>query len=130
MIADCLLKLAPEHLAANADRFDLCSSEPKSWDDVLSKSLGHRAGLKIAKPTKSAAGYKVKIGPVAEGGNLTGRGQATHWALSSAARSELLMSSPLAEPEAVKAGNKFEIPAFHVLFPNAASDAIVKSDED
>lgn len=114
MIADDLMRLAPEALARMADRIDLCAGAPKSFSEARgTKSLGS-VPTKLAAPREEADGWCVDI-PAVDAGAVTKKGKATHWALTGDGR--LLVVEAVDEPDDVRPGNKFALAASDVKFP-------------
>ncbi len=92
-----------------ATTFHICSSEPATFGAVAGVTLGNKAlapGDINAPSAGSPNGRKVDLAALT-GGNVTGTGMATHFAVTDATNSRLLAADALAAPQAVTSGNTF-----------------------
>lgn len=120
-IADRVLDLGLNVLDAEADRLDICSSQPTTYSAATaSASLGNKTGLSVGSPeSRSPDGRKVVVGAISDG-TVTGTGTATHWAITDTANSRLLATGTLSASQSVTSGNTFTLAAFDIGIPGAA----------
>lgn len=120
-IADRVLDLGLTVLSTEANRLDICSSEPTTYAAATgSASLGNKTSLSIGAPAaRSPSGRRVTVAQITDG-NVTTAGTATHWAIVDTVNSRLLATGNLASSQAVTNGNIFTLPAFDVGIPGAA----------
>lgn len=97
----------------------ICSSEPANFAGVAGVSLGNKTSLSIGAPeNRTPNGRKVVVAAITTGGNVTGTGSASHWAIVDGTR--LLAANSLASAQSVTSGNSFTLPAFDIGIPNPA----------
>jgi hypothetical protein len=120
-ISDRILDLGLNVLDTEANRLDICSSEPTTYAAATgSASLGNKTSLSIGAPaTRTPSGRRVTVAAFSDG-SVTATGTATHWAIVDTANSRLLATGNLASSQAVTNGNVFTLPAFDVGIPGAA----------
>lgn len=120
LLADYILDAALSKLDVEANRLDICSSEPATYTAATSTfSLGNKTSLSIGAPAdRSPNGRKVTVATFADG-NVTATGTASHYAVVDTANSRLLAASALAASQSVTNGNSFALTAFDIGIPDA-----------
>jgi hypothetical protein len=120
-LADRVLDLGLSVLDTEANRLDICSSEPTTYAAATgAASLGNKTSLSIGAPaTRTPSGRRVTVAAFSDG-NVTATGTATHWAIVDTANSRLLATGNLASSQAVTNGNVFSLAAFDIGIPGAA----------
>lgn len=120
-IADRVLDLGLNVLSTEANRLDICSSEPATYAAATSTaSLGNKTGLSVGSPAaRTPDGRRVTIATITDG-DVTDTATATHWAITDTVNSRLLATGALAEGQAVTDGNTFTLAAFDIGIPGAA----------
>ena len=108
-------------LDTEANRLDICSSEPSSYSEATSTyTLGNKAGISIGSPeARSPSGRKVVVAEIS-GGSVTGTGTAAYWAITDTANSRLLAAGSLSSSQAVTSGNTFSLATFEIGIPGPA----------
>lgn len=121
LFADFLMDLALADLDTNANRLDICSSEPMSYAQATSTlTLGNKTSLSVGAPAdRTPNGRKVTVATFSDGA-VTATGTATHWAIVDTTNSRLLATGALAASQAVTNGNTFSLAAFDIGIPDAA----------
>jgi hypothetical protein len=119
-IADRVLDLGLSVLDTEANRLDICSSEPAAYAAATgSASLGNKTPLSIGTPAARApSGRRVTVAAIADG-TVTATGTATHWAITDTASSRLLATGSLSASQQVTNGNTFTLGAFDIGIPGA-----------
>jgi hypothetical protein len=120
-LADYILDAALAKLDTEANRLDICSSEPASYAAATgAASLGNKVtSFSIGAPAdRTPNGRKVTIAAFSDG-TVTATNTATHWAISDTVNSRLLATGALAASQAVTSGNTFSLPAFDIGIPDA-----------
>jgi hypothetical protein len=119
-IADRVLDLGLNVLDTEANRLDICSSEPAAYAAATgSASLGNKTSLSIGAPAARApSGRRVTIAAITDG-IVTATGTATHWAITDTANSRLLATGSLSASQVVTNGNTFTLGAFDIGIPGA-----------
>lgn len=120
-IADRVLDLGLNVLDTEANRLDICSSEPADYTAATSTAtLGNKTSLSIGAPeARTPSGRKVVVGAISDG-TVTGTASATHWAISDTVNSRLLATGSLSAAQSVTSGNTFTLAAFDIGIPGAA----------
>lgn len=107
-------------LTDDVDALHICDSEPATFAEVGTKTLGNKATPTVGAPgARTPSGRKVTVSAITDG-EVTGTDAATHWALVDAAGSKLLAAGALSAPQAVTNGNTFTLGAFDVGIPGPA----------
>lgn len=119
-IADYVLDAALAKLDTEANRLDICSTEPASYAAATStNSLGNKTSLSVGSPAdRTPNGRKVAVAAITDG-SVTATGTATHWAITDTGNSRLLATGALAASQAVTSGNTFTTGAFDIGIPDA-----------
>jgi hypothetical protein len=119
-IADRVFDLGLAVLDTEANRLDICSSEPATFAAATgAATLGHTTSISIGAPAaRTPNGRRVTVASVS-GVAVTGTGTATHWALTDTANSRLLATGSLDAPRAVTTGDTFSTAAFDIGIPGA-----------
>jgi hypothetical protein len=103
-------------------RLDICSQEPANYTEATSTyTLGNKTAITYTGPAdRTPNGRKNAVDAIA-GGNVTGNGSASHWAISKpTATTELSAAKSLAAPQTVTSGNTFSLASFDIGVPDAA----------
>lgn len=119
-IADRVLDLGLNVLDIEANRLDICSSEPTSFAAATgAASLGNKTSLSIGAPAARApSGRRVTVAAITDG-TVTATGTATHYAIVDTVNSRLLATGSLSASQAVTSGNTFTLDAFDIGIPGA-----------
>lgn len=114
-INDRLYDLGLNVLDTEANRLDICSSEPATFAAATTTvSLGNKTTLSIGAPAAgSPSGRKVTIAAFSDG-TVTATGTATHYAITDTVNSRLLVTGALSASQVVTSGNTFSITATDV----------------
>lgn len=107
-------------LSTEANRIDICSSEPTTYTAATAtNSLGNTTSISIASPEDGdTSGRKVVVSAVS-GGSVTGSGTATHFAISDTSNSRLLVTGTLTGGgQTVTSGNTFSLNALDIEIPD------------
>lgn len=120
-INDRVFDLGLNVLDTEANRLDICSSEPATFTDAtVTNTLGNKTSLSIGAPADgSPNGRSVTVATFSDGA-VTATGTATHWAITDTVNSRLLATGALAASQAVTSGNSFSLAAFVIRIPDAA----------
>lgn len=120
-INDRVLDLGLTVLDTEADRLDICSTEPASYAAATTtNTLGNKTPLSVGAPADGAvSGRSVTVAAITDG-DVTGTGTATHWAISDTGNSRLIATGLLEEGIAVATGNVFTLAPFTITIPDAA----------
>lgn len=110
-------------LDTEANRLDICSSEPATYTAATSTaSLGNKsigAGDIGAPAAGSPNGRQVTVQALT-GGSVTATGTATHYAITDTGNSRLLATGALSSSQAVTNGNTFSTSSFTIRIPQAS----------
>lgn len=121
LIADYVFDAALAKLDTEANRLDICSTEPATYAAATStNTLGNKVtGFSIGAPAdRTPNGRKVTIAAFSDGA-VTATGTATHWAITDTANSRLLATGALSASQAVTNGNTFSLAAFDIGIADA-----------
>ena len=120
-IADRVLDLGLNVLDTEANRLDICSTEPATFTAAtVTNTLGNKTALSIGAPAAgSPNGRAVTVAAITDG-TVTATGTASHWAITDTANSRLLATGALSASQAVTNGNTFTLGAFTIRIPAAA----------
>lgn len=121
-IADYVFDAALAKLDTEANRLDICSSEPASYAAATgAASLGNKTALSIGAPAdRTPNGRKVTVAAITDGTvTVTSPPNATHWAITDTVNSRLLATGALAAGQAVTSGNTFTLAAFDIGIADA-----------
>ena len=108
-------------LDAEANRVDICSSEPTTYSAATSSAtLGNTTSISISAPADASPnGRKVTLSAIT-GASVTGTGTATHYAIVDTVNSRLLATSTLSASQSVTSGNTFTLASFTIGIPDPA----------
>lgn len=107
-------------LDTEVDVLHICDSEPATYAEVGTKTLGNKASPSVGAPAaRSPSGRKVTVAAVSDG-EVTDTGTASHWALVDSANSRLLAAGALSASQVVTEGNVFTLAAFDIGIPGPA----------
>ena len=106
-------------LDTEANRLDLCSSEPTTYTEATStNSLGSTTSITISAPEDGdTSGRKVTLNAIS-GASVTGSGTATHFAITDTSNSRLLVTGSITPTQAVVSGNTFSLTAVDIEIPD------------
>jgi hypothetical protein len=121
LLADRVFDNGLTVLDTEANRLDICSSEPTTYAGATSTvSLGNKTSLSIAAPSdRTGGGRKVTVAAITDG-SVTATGTASHWAITDTGNSRLLAAGALSSSQGVTSGNTFTLPAFDIGIPDPA----------
>ena len=120
-IADRVLDLGLNILSTEANRLDICSSEPADFTAATTTaSLGNKTSLSVGNPeARTPDGRKVTVALITDG-TVDGTGTATHYAIVDTVNSRLLATGSLSASQVVTSGNTFTLAPFDIGIPGAA----------
>jgi len=119
-IADYVLDAALSKLDTEANRVDICSSEPTTYTAATStNTLGNSTSISISAPTDGdTSGRKVTLSAIS-GASVTGTGTASHFAITDTTNSRLLATGALSGGgQSVTSGNTFSLTAMDIEIPD------------
>lgn len=119
-LADYVLDAALSKLDTEANRVDICSSEPTTYTAATSTAtLGNSTSITISAPTDGdTSGRKVTLSAISNA-SVTGSGTATHFAISDTSNSRLLATGSLSGGgQSVTSGNTFSLTAVDIEIPD------------
>ncbi len=110
-------------LDTEANRLDICSSEPTTYTQATSTlTLGNKtlgAGDIGAPAAGSPNGRQVTVQALTSG-SVTATGTATHYAITDTGNSRLLATGALSASQSVTNGNTFSTSSFTIRIPQAS----------
>lgn len=108
-------------LDTEANRLDICSSEPTTYAAATSTyTLGNKTSLSIGAPAdRSGGGRDVTVASFTDG-SVTGTGTAAYYAITDTTNSRLLATGSLSSSQSVTSGNTFSISSFKIGIPDPA----------
>ena len=117
-INDAALDAAANWVITNGTRLDICSSEPSTYGDISTASLGD-AAVTVTGPTDNVSplGRKVTVPAVSEA-PTDANGTATHWALSNGTNT-LVATGALSASKTVSTVVGWSSTAFDIVFQDA-----------
>lgn len=120
LIADYVFDAALSKLDTEANRLDICSTEPTTYTQAITTySLGNKTSLSVGAPAdRSPNGRKVTVAAITDG-SVTATGTAAYWAIVDTANSRLLATGALSASQSVTNGNTFSIGAFDIGIADA-----------
>lgn len=106
-------------LDTEANRVDICSSEPTTYAEATStNTLGNTTSITISAPAdRTGGGRKVTLSAISAA-SVTGTGTATHYAITDTANSRLLVTGSLTASQSVTNGNTFSLEALDIGIPD------------
>ena len=119
-LADRVYDFGLDVLDNEANRVDICSSEPTTYTAATSTaSLGNTTSITISAPTDGdTSGRKVTLSAIS-GASVTGTGTASHFAITDTTNSRLLATGALSGGgQAVSANNTFSLTAVDIEIPD------------
>lgn len=121
LIADYVFDAALTKLDTEANRLDICSTEPTSYAQATTTyTLGNKLTPTVSAPTdRSPNGRKVTVSAITDG-SVTASGTAGFWALVDTVNSRLLASGSLSATQGVTSGN-FTLTAFDIGIADATA---------
>ena len=126
LIADRVLDLGLNVLDTEANRLDICHTEPTTNAQATSTyTVGNKTSLSIGAPeARTPTGRKVVVAAITDGAvTATSTGasdDAQYWAITDTGNSRLLATGSLAAAQMVTNGNVFTLAAFDIGIPGAA----------
>ena len=125
-IADYVFDAALAKFDTEANRIDVCSSEPTTYTAATTTpassgvSLGNATSISISAPAdRTGGGRKVTVSAITNG-SVTYSATATHYAIVDTVNSRLLATGSLSASQSVTSGNTFTLTAFDVGIPDPA----------
>jgi hypothetical protein len=122
LIADYVFDAALAKLDIEANRLDICTSEPTTYAQATTAgavSLGSKTGLSIGAPSdRTPTGRRVTVAAITDG-VVSNTGTGAFWAVTDTVNSRLLATGALASTQSVTAGNPFTLPAFDIGIADA-----------
>ena len=108
-------------LDTEANRLDICSTEPTSYAEATSTyTLGNKTSPTISAPAdRTGGGRKVTVSAITDG-SVTGTGTAAYYALVDTGNSRLLATGSLSSSQSVTSGNTFTLESFDIGIPDPA----------
>jgi hypothetical protein len=107
-------------LTTNSDDLHLCSQAPTNYTEATSTyTLGDKQAITVSSPQAGATGREVAVSAITTGGDVTGTGTATHYAIVDVSNTLLLAVGSLSASQAVTSGNTFTLAAFDIELPAA-----------
>lgn len=118
-ISDYVLDAALSKLDTEANRVDICSSEPTTYTAATStNTLGNSTSISISAPTDGdTSGRKVTLSAIS-GASVTGTGTAAYFAITDTTNSRLLATGALSASQSVTSGNTFSLTAVDIEIPD------------
>lgn len=119
-LADRVYDFGLDVLDNEANRVDICSSEPTTYTAATSTaSLGNTTSITISAPTNGdTSGRKVTLSAIT-GASVTGTGTASHFAITDTTNSRLLATGALSGGgQSVTSGNTFSLTAVDIEIPD------------
>jgi hypothetical protein len=119
-LADRVYDFGLDVLDNEANRVDICSSEPTTYTAATSTaSLGNTTSITISAPTDGdTSGRKVTLSAIS-GASVTGTGTASHFAITDTTNSRLLATGALSGGgQSVTSGNTFSLTAVDIEIPD------------
>lgn len=121
LLADYVLDNGLTKLNTEANRLDICSTEPTTYTQATSTyTLGNNTSLSVGAPAaRSPNGRKVTVAAISSGGSVTGTGTAAYWSIVDTVNIRLLATGALGASQGVTSGNTFTLAAFDIGIPGA-----------
>lgn len=119
---DLLYDLLLAGFSGIATRLDICSQEPATYTEATSTyTLGNKTGITYQAPAdRTPNGRKIAVDAIS-GGNVTGNGTVSHWAISKpTSTTALYATKTLASSQVVTSGNTFSLATFDIGVPDAS----------
>ena len=108
-------------LETEANRVDICSSEPTTYAAATSTlTLGNKTSISISAPADASPnGRKVTLAAITNA-SVTGTGTATHYAITDTSSNRLLATGDLSASQVVTSGNEFNLTSSDIRIPDPA----------
>ena len=120
-IADRVFDNGLTTLDTEANRIDICSSEPTTYAAATSTlTLGNSTSLSIGAPQDRPGGGRGVVVAAITDGSVTGTGTATHYAIVYTSNSRLLATGSLTASQSVTSGNSFTLSSVTIGIPDPA----------
>lgn len=105
----------------DVETLHICSQEPADYTEAATTyTLGNKAAPTMAEPSDRGGGGRESVVSAITDGNVTGDGDASHWALvKDSATAKLQAAGALSAPQTVSNGNTFTLTQFAVGVPDA-----------
>lgn len=123
---DRVLDLGLTVLDTEADRLDICHTEPATYAEATSTyTVGNKTSLSVGAPAaRSPSGRKVTVAAITDG-DVTATStdtsdDAQYWAITDTGNSRLLAAGPLSAAQLVTDGNVFTLTAFDIYLTGPA----------
>ena len=121
-IADIVFDSGLDYITTNGESVYLCSQEPTTYTEATSTyALADENAMTMGSAAAGAIDGRRVIVPAITGGDVTGTGTVSHWAVvKTTATAALLATGALASSQAVTSGNTFDMAAFSITIRDAA----------
>ena len=121
-IADIIFDSGLDYLTTHGESVYLCSQEPTTYTEAVSTyALADENAVSMGAAAAGATDGRRVIVPAITGGDVTGTGTVTHWAVvKTTATTALLATGALASSQAITSGNTFDMAAFSITIRDAA----------
>ena len=108
-------------LDTEANRMDICSTEPTSYAEATSTyTLGNSTSLSIGAPAdRAGGGREVTVAAISDG-TVTSTGTAVYYAIVDTVNSRLLATGSLSASQSVTSGNSFTLTSVAIGIPDPA----------
>lgn len=108
-------------LDTEANRMDICSTEPTSYAEATSTyTLGNSTSLSIGAPQDRTGGGREVVVAAISDGSVTGTGTAAYYAIVDTINSRLLATGSLSASQSVTSGNTFTLTSVTIGIPDPA----------
>lgn len=120
-IGDRVLDNGLTVLDTEANRIDICSTEPTTYTEAITTfSLGNETSISIAAPSDRAGGGREVVVSAITTGTVSGTGTAVFFSIVDTINSRLLATGDLSSSQGVTSGNTFTLTEFSVGIPDPA----------
>jgi hypothetical protein len=106
----------------NVGDLHICSQEPINYTEAtVTYTLGDKQSPTVAEPSDRGGGGREIVVSAITDGDVTGDGDASHWAIvKTSATTRLMAAGALSAPQTVSNGNTFTLTSFAIGVPDAA----------
>lgn len=120
-IADRIRDYGLDALSSEAEEVHICSAEPTTYTEAKTTfTLGNKTSPVLSSPADGSGGGRSSTLSAITDGDVTGTGNATHFAIIDVSNTRLLAVGALASSVAVSSGNTFTLTACEINFPDTA----------
>jgi len=121
-ITDSALDAALNYIKTNSLTLHMCSTEPLTFAEVATYSLGTKSNPVISGPSNGVEGGRELIVAEFNDGTATVTGIATSFAIVNA--DALIVTGLLLNPQGVSIGNAFVLSSFSITIPDATQNGL------